>query len=249
VAVFLFFLYNEFMRKIKRPKISEVVSIIAHQLKNPISIFKNYLEVLISEELGPLNQKQKEYLSDILENVKRMDETANHLLDVYFIEEKKYKLKKEKFFLGKIVKEVIKDFSVWALAANCQIVFKEEKDLPKVISDPFKIRQVIENLISNSIKYKNPGPQKIEISLKKKGNFVLFSCNDQGIGIPKSDFKKVFKKFYRSEKAMELDPTGSGLGLFINKAIVKLSKGKIWFKKNKGPGMTFYFTLPISNGK
>jgi signal transduction histidine kinase len=249
VAVFLFILYNGSMGKVKRPKISEVVSIIAHQLKNPISIFKNYLEVLISEELGPLNQKQKEYLSDILENVKNLDKTANHLLDAYLIEEKKYKLKKEKFSLGKIVKEVIEDFSAWALAANCQIFFKEEKNLPNVVSDPFKIRQVIENLISNSIKYKNPGPQKIEISLKRKGKFVLFSCKDEGIGIPKSDFKKVFKKFYRSEKAMELDPTGSGLGLFINKAIIKLSKGRIWFKKNKGPGMTFYFTLPISNGK
>ena len=235
------------MRKIQKPKISEVVSIIAHQLKNPISILKNYLEVLISEELGSLNQKQKEYLSDILENVERMDETANHLLDVYFIEEKKYKLKKEKFFLGKIAREVIKDFSIWASAANCQIFLKEERGLPKVLSDSFKIHQVIENLISNAIKYKKPGREKIEINLKKKGKFILFSCKDEGVGIPKSDFKKVFKKFYRSEKAMELDPTGSGLGLFISKAIVKLSGGKIWFKKNKNSGMTFYFTLPILN--
>lgn len=235
------------MRKIQKPKISEVVSIIAHQLKNPISILKNYLEVLISKELGSLNQKQKEYLSDILENVERMDETANHLLDVYFIEEKKYKLKKEKFFLGKIVREVIKDFSIWASAANCQFFLKEERGLPKVLSDSFKIRQVIENLISNAIKYKKPGREKIEINLKKKGKFILFSCKDEGVGIPKSDFKKVFKKFYRSEKAMELDPTGSGLGLFISKAIVKLSGGKIWFKKNKNSGMTFYFTLPILN--
>jgi signal transduction histidine kinase len=237
------------MGKIKRPKISEVISIVAHQLKNPISILKNYLELLISEELGPLTQKQKEYLSDVLETVKNLDKTANHLLDTYLIEEKKYKLKKEKFSLGKIVREVIDEFLPWATAANCQIVFKEEKNLPDVFSDPFKIRQVVENLISNAIKYKNPGPQKIEISLKKRGKFVLFSCKDEGIGIPKSDFKKVFKKFYRSEKAMELDPNGSGLGLFINKAIIKLSKGKIWFKKNKGRGMTFYFTLPISNGK
>jgi len=247
VAVFLFILYNKIMRKIQKPKISEVVSIIAHQLKNPISILKNYLEVLISKELGSLNQKQKEYLSDILENVERMDETANHLLDVYFIEEKKYKLKKEKFFLGKIVREVIKDFSIWASAANCQFFLKEERGLPKVLSDSFKIRQVIENLISNAIKYKKPGREKIEINLKKKGKFILFSCKDEGVGIPKSDFKKVFKKFYRSEKAMELDPTGSGLGLFISKAIVKLSGGKIWFKKNKNSGMTFYFTLPILN--
>jgi len=245
VAVFLFILYNEFMRKMKKPKISEVISIVAHQLKNPISILRNYLEVLISEELGALNQKQKEYLKDILETVETIHKTTNHFLDVYLIEEKKYKLKKEKFFLGEIVRNVIEDFSVWALAANCKIFLKEEKKLPMVSSDSFKIRQVVENLISNAIKYKNPGRQNIEVFLQKKGKFILFSCKDRGIGIPKEDFKKVFRKFYRSEKAVELDPSGSGLGLFISKAIVELSGGKIWFKKNKNSGMTFYFTLPF----
>jgi signal transduction histidine kinase len=232
---------------VEKPKISEVVSIVAHQLKNPISVLKAYLEALISEELGKLNKKQKEYLADIMENVKRMAETVNHLLDVSRIEEKKFELKKEKFSLEKIVKSVIKDFSAWALASNTKIFLKSEKNLPKVLSDPFRVRQVIENLISNAIKFKNPGLGKVEIELKRKGKKILFSCKDNGISIPKKDFKKVFTKFYRSERAMEIDPSGSGLGLFINKAIIELSDGKIWFRKNKKRGMTFYFTLPVSN--
>lgn len=230
---------------VEKPKISGVVSIVAHQLKNPISVLKAYLEALLSEDFGTLNKKQKEYLRDSIENIKRMSKTVDHLLDVSRIEEKKYELKKEKFSLEKITREVVKDFSDWASASNVKIFLKFEKNLPKVKSDPFRIRQVIENLISNAIKYKNPGPTKIEIELKKKGRKILFSCKDNGIGIPKKDFKKVFTKFYRSEEAMEIDPSGSGLGLFINKAIVELSGGKIWFKKNKKRGMTFYFTLPI----
>jgi len=230
----------------EKPKMSEVVSVVAHQLKNPLSVIKGYLEVLIGEELGKINAKQKEYLSDAFENVGRMSRIVNYLLDISRIEEGRYELKLEKVNLEKITSQVIKDFSFWVKASNCQILFKKPKKLPKVLVDPLKIRQVIENLISNAVKYKSVGLGKIEISIKKKDKNLTFACKDNGIGIPKEDFKKVFSKFYRSEKAIELDPSGSGLGLHINKAIVTLAGGKIWFRKNKDVGMTFYFTLPIA---
>jgi len=225
---------------------SEVVSVVAHQLKNPLSVIKGYLEVLIGEELGKINAKQKEYLSDAFENVGRMSRIVNYLLDISRIEEGRYELKLEKVNLEKMTGQVIKDFSFWVKASNCQILFKKPKKLPKVLVDPLKIRQVIENLISNAVKYKSVGLGKIEISIKKKDKNLTFACKDNGIGIPKEDFKKVFSKFYRSEKAIELDPSGSGLGLHINKAIVTLAGGKIWFRKNKDVGMTFYFTLPVA---
>ena len=230
----------------EKPKMSEVVSVVAHQLKNPLSVIKGYLEVLIGEELGKINAKQKEYLSDAFENVGRMSRIVNYLLDISRIEEGRYELKLEKVNLEKMTGQVIKDFSFWVKASNCQILFKKPKKLPKVLVDPLKIRQVIENLISNAVKYKSVGLGKIEISIKKKDKNLTFACKDNGIGIPKEDFKKVFSKFYRSEKAIELDPSGSGLGLHINKAIVTLAGGKIWFRKNKNVGMTFYFTLPIA---
>ena len=230
----------------EKPKMSEVVSVVAHQLKNPLSVIKGYLEVLIGEELGKINAKQKEYLSDAFENVGRMSRIVNYLLDISRIEEGRYELKLEKVNLEKITSQVIKDFSFWVKASNCQILFKKPKKLPKVLVDPLKIRQVIENLISNAVKYKSVGLGKIEISIKKKDKNLTFACKDNGIGIPKEDFKKVFSKFYRSENAIELDPSGSGLGLHINKAIVTLAGGKIWFRKNKDVGMTFYFTLPVA---
>lgn len=244
----LFLLYNVLMPSLnlQKPKVAEVISIVAHQLKTPLSVIKGYVEVLISQDLGEINKKQKEYLSDALENVGRMSKTVNYLLDVSRIEEGQYELKLEKISLDKVIQKIIKDFSPWLKASNCQIILKKPKKIPKVLVDPLKIRQVIENLISNALKYKNPGEEKIEISLKKKGNKLLFSCKDNGIAIPKEDFKKVFSKFYRSEKAVELDPAGTGLGLYINKAIIELSGGKIWFKKNKDSGLTFFFTLPIA---
>ena len=230
----------------ERPKMAEVVSIVAHQLKNPLSVLKGYLEVLLTEDFGKINEKQKEYLSDALENIRRMTRIVDYLLDVSRIEEGRYELKLEKTSLERISQEVIKDFSSWAEASNCQLTLKKPKELPQVLVDPLKIRQVIENLISNALKFKSTGRGKIEITLEERGKEVLFSCRDNGVGIPEKDFKKVFSKFYRSEEAMELDPGGTGLGLYINKAIIELSKSKIWFKRNKDFGMTFYFTLPIA---
>jgi signal transduction histidine kinase len=231
----------------KKEKISEATSVAAHQLKNPIAVLKNYIEVLIMEEIGKLNRKQKEYLSDIEKILKKMSEIIDYILEVSRIEEGKLKLRKRKFSLEKLVKEAIADYKMWASAANTEIIFEKEKNLPKVFSDPLKIRQVIENFLSNAIKYKNPKKKgKIKLSIKRKGKFLLFSCQDNGIGIPKKDFKKVFTKFYRSERSTVLDPKGIGLGLFINKAIIEESGGKIGFRKNKGSGMTFYFTLPVA---
>ncbi len=229
-----------------KPKVSEVVSITSHQLKTPISIVKAYLEALLSEDYGKINDKQKEYLGDALENIKRMSMLVNHLLDVSRIEERRYELQSQEFSLKEVTEDIIRDFFSWAQASNCQIILKTEKKLPLTISDPLKIRQVIENIIANAIKYKSPGQGKIEISIKKENNMLLFSCQDNGIGIPEDDFSKVFSKFYRAEKAVEIDPSGTGLGLYIDKAIIELSGGKIWYEKNPDAGVTFYFTLPIA---
>lgn len=232
--------------KPKKTKIFEPVSIVAHQLKNPISVLYGYLEVLISEEIGKINKKQKEYLTDALKNVEAMSRIVKDILDVSRIEEGKYQIKPRPTDLVKTTQKIIKDFSSWVKASNCKIIFGKPKRLPLVQVDPSKIYYVIENLISNAITYKSPGPGKIEIGFKKKGSRILFFCKDNGIGIPRKDFKKVFSKFYKSEEAISLYPAGTGLGLYISKAIIELNQGKIWFEKNKDKGMTFYFTLPIA---
>ena len=230
----------------ERPKISEVISIVAHQLRHPLSIIKSYLEVLISQDLGKINPKQKEYLQDAISNIKKMTENVNQLLDVSRIEEGKYELKLKPLSLEELTQSIVKDLHLWAEASNCEIIFQRPKDsLPKVFADPLKVHQVVENFVTNAVKYKKPGRGKVEISLGRKGNQILFMCKDNGMGISSEDLKKIFTKFYRSEKAMEIDPSGSGLGLYLNKAVIELSGGKIWFSRNKDFGMTFYFTLPI----
>lgn len=232
-------------KNFRQYKIAETVSIIAHQLKHPIAIIRGYLEALLSEDLGKVNEGQKEYLNDALLNVKRISDTVDNFITVSMIEEGKYKLDLKPADLEKIISEVLSSFYYWAKASNCKIEYEKPKKLPLVLTDPAKIKQVIDNFLSNAIKYSS-GQGIIKVALFLKSKEVIFSCKDNGISIPKEDFKKVFTKFYRSEKAMKVDPFGSGLGLYINKAIITLSGGKIWFSKNKGKGMTFSFSLPIA---
>ena len=229
----------------QKGKITDPISVVAHQLKSPLSVIKGYLEALLSGDCGEINSLQREYLSDALENVQRMKRNIDDFLFVQKIEEKKLKIVPKPFSLEKLTSKIIKDFSLWAKASNCEIFFQKPKKLPKVLGDSQLIQGVIENLISNAIKY-TQGRGKIEIKILQKDKNLIFSCKDNGIGIPREDFKRVFTKFYRSQKAIELDPSGTGLGLYINKAIIKQSGGEIWFKKNKGQGVTFYFSLPIA---
>lgn len=229
----------------RKAKLSEPISVVAHQLKSPISVIKIYLEVLLSESFGAINEKQREYLEDALDNVYRAVRTVTDLLDVSKIEENRYELKPKVIDLVEISKEVVGDLSPLTQASNCEIIFHEPEAPFFVNGDPMKIRQVIENLVTNALKYKFPGRGTIEIEFHKREDEVLFFCRDNGVGIPEEDFGRVFTKFYRSEDSVDMDPSGTGLGLYINKAIIELSGGKIWFEKNTGRGMTFYFTLPL----
>lgn len=227
-------------------KISEPIYVAAHQLKSPITIIKEYVQILHSEELGKLNEKQREYLEDVLKNIEQMQKTIAGLLDVSSVENKAYKLKIQPVDLIKITREIIDKFGLLAKSFNCEIVFEKPNKILLVCTDPQKIREVIENFISNAIKYRPAGHRRVEIKLRKKKNMVLFSCSDDGIGISPQDAKKIFSKFFRTEEAVKIDPMGTGLGLYINKAIIEISGGKIWFKNNKNSGITFYFSLPAA---
>ena len=232
------------MKKDKRHKLGEVISIVSHQFKTPLSVIKGYLEVLIAEDLGKINSKQKEYLEDAMQSTLRMIELVKDLLDVSRIEQGRLDLKIKPSNLEKIIRKIIKEFSSFVKAKNCAIYFKTLNEIPIINIDSLKIEQAISNIISNAIKY-NKRKGRIDICLEKKGANVIFHCKDNGIGILKTDKKKVFNKFYRGEKAIMLATGGSGLGLFITKAIIKKSNGKIWFESKKNKGSSFCFSLPI----
>jgi signal transduction histidine kinase len=223
---------------------SEFISIVSHQLRAPLSNLAWAIELLMSGRLGKIEEQQVEYFKILKENSDRMKDLVKDLLIVSRIESAKLSLKKEEFSLEELTKEIIKEFEPFAKASNCEIEFFAEKNLPKIFGDRYQIRQVIENLLDNAIRY-TPGKGKVKIRIKKEKNFVHFEIEDNGVGIPKEDQKFIFQKFFRASNVLKYKTQGTGLGLYISKAIIERSGGKISFKSQEGVGSTFWFKLPI----
>lgn len=223
---------------------SEFVSIVSHQLRSPLSNLTWALEFLMSEKSWKIEKGQIEYFRILKENTARMQELISSLLIVARIESTTLPLSKQEFSLVDLTKQTLEQFKLFATASNVELKLKHEQNLPLVFADKMQTRQVISNFIDNAIRYIQ-GKGSIVINIKKKTKNLYFEIRDTGTGIGSQDQKYIFQKFFRSENILKHQTQGSGLGLFIAKAIINKSGGQIGFESQLGKGATFWFTLPI----
>lgn len=224
---------------------TEFVSIVSHQLRAPLTNLKWCIELMISEGIDNLNEEQMlNYIKIFKENNKRMEELINDLLVVSRIDKEEVKEKKQKIDLVKLTKDFLPDFSAFAESSNIKLIFNYEKDLPLLFIDTSQIKLVIENFIDNAIKYTKKGGN-IYINIRKENSNIYFEVRDEGVGIPLYDQKFIFQKFFRASNALKYQTQGSGLGLFIAKAVIEKSGGQIGFNSQEDKGSTFWFKLPI----
>ncbi|MBU1102856.1 HAMP domain-containing histidine kinase [Patescibacteria group bacterium] len=229
---------------------TEFVSIASHQLRTPLSAMRWTLNLLNekhqTDTQGQQNQEQTNanYISLIKESNERMIELVNDLLDVSRIEMGRIILNPQQINLYILIQKIIENFSPLAQASNVEITLEAPETLPNIYADAEKVSLVIQNLIDNAIKYIK-GRGAVKISAQANGGSVKVSVKDTGVGIPKIQQKHIFQKFFRSDNIMKHQTIGTGLGLFIAKAVIEDSGGKIWFESEENKGTTFYFTLPI----
>ncbi|MFC1629705.1 sensor histidine kinase [Patescibacteria group bacterium] len=245
LIIMAFFIIQSFERLAEASRMkTEFISIVSHQLRAPLSNLKWAIEFLMSGRLGKIEEKQTEYFRILKENSGRMEELISGLLTVSRIESATLNLKKEIVSLEKIAESLILEFKPFARASNVGVKFSSQENLPEIFIDPSRIKLVLENLLDNAIRYSQE-KGIIEMSLERKEGNLYFEIKDNGVGIPKEDQKYIFQKFFRSENALKYQTQGSGLGLYIAKAIVEKSGGKIGFKSKENKGTTFWLTLPV----
>lgn len=212
----------------------ELRAIAAHQLKNPLTAFVwtlgNIESIITKEKWSP---DIRDYLGALQKSAHDMRQVINQFLTLAKIEAGKLKPKKQAFSLAELTKK---------LNNNLQLDYSDS--LPKVNADKNYIASAMHNLINNAIRYAPQG-QKISIKITQQGSFVRWQISHPGPGIPKEKQKNLFQKFYRVDEKK----SDSGMGLYIAKMIIKNSGGKIGFKSEKGKGVSFWFTLPISKLK
>ncbi len=232
--------------KEKEAKRTEFISIVSHQLRTPLAIVRGYLEALLTDDLGKLTDGQREYVSEALKKNNTMIHLINDYLNAAQLDQGKIEIHAEPTQFEELVDETVQSLVTFAQASNCELTFEKPKEkLPPLNIDPIKIQQVIENVISNAVKYTGRGG-KVKTSLIKKENGVEFVCQDTGVGIPQQQQDEIFTRFFRGHNVIGKDTQGSGLGLFIAKTIIDASSGKIWFESEEGKGTTMHVFLPLT---
>lgn len=227
----------------------EFLAMITHELKTPLVPIQGYADILLSEHLGKLTDKQKERIEIIKSSSETLLSLISDLLDAQKLELGQLKMRKENINIKDTVIHAIETFLPQAQKNKIEII-SNIADF-SIEHDPARIKQVITNLIKNSLTAVEPEKGKIEISMKNMPQEIQISVKDNGIGIPLNKQGDLFKKFYQVDASLTREKGGSGLGLSICKGIMENHGGAITVKSTPNQETVFTFTLPkkVESGK
>ena len=224
---------------------TEFVSLASHQLRTPLSTISWYTEMLLSGDAGKLKKEQERYLNEIYKGNQRMVSLVNALLSVSRMDLGTFVLESEPTDIVLLVRNIVREQKPQIDRKKIKFSSEFDTNIPFIETDPKLLSMVVQNLLSNSVKYTpNKGKIKISLILDKKNKKIIFKILDSGYGIPKNQQDKIFTKLFRADNVREKDTEGTGLGLYIVKAIVDNSGGKVWFDSKENKGSTFYVSLP-----
>lgn len=223
---------------------TDLLATVSHELRTPLATIKGYSTMMV-DYFSRLNQNEKrDYLKSIDHSTDRLAMLVDNLLDTSRMEAGLLKLEKRSTSLVKLIKTITTEAKL--RANHHEILTRVDKQLPGMNIDAKRIRQVLDNLINNAIKY-SPPDTKVTITAKKCGNEVILSVSDHGSGIPPEELKNVFDRMYRIEQRLYSGVDGLGLGLYICRRLVEAHGGRIWVESTVGKGSTVFFSLPLEN--
>lgn len=221
----------------------DFIAFAAHELRGPITVIRGYLDVLGDELQPALQEDQKELLDRLVVSANRLSSYVNNILNASRYDRRHLKIHLAEDSITDIYDTIRDDMQLRATSQNRMLAVEFPPDLPTIAADRASISEVLSNLIDNAIKYSNEGGV-VNVTAVDDGDFVRVSVEDHGIGMPSSVVSSLFHKFYRSHRSRET-VAGTGIGLYISKAIVESHGGTISVRSAEGQGSTFEFRLPV----
>jgi signal transduction histidine kinase/ActR/RegA family two-component response regulator len=226
---------------------SEFLANMSHELRTPLNAIIGFSDVLLEKMFGELNERQEEYLQDILSSGHHLLSLINDILDLSKVEAGKMELEPTVFNLRELLEGSLVMVKERALTHGLMLSLDIGEDIDTFIGDERKVKQVLFNLLSNAVKF-TPDKGKVSVTATKTDGVVQVVVRDTGIAIAAEDQRRIFEAFQQVGKGMVGKPEGTGLGLALTKKFVELHGGQIWVESTLGQGSTFTFTLPIAGG-
>lgn len=219
------------------------ISVISHELKTPVSIIKGYASTLAREDATFTPEMLRDGLTVIEEEADRLARQIQDLLDVSRLAAGGVRLDLSDFPFAGLAADVVRGFAAQA-EGKFEFELRIADDMPPIHGDYERLRQVLSNLVSNAVKY-SPDGGTIRIGARAEGDMAIAYVADQGIGIAPEEQEQIFQRFYRVDNRLRRETQGSGLGLYLARAVIEAHGGRIWVESQIGRGSRFLFTLPL----
>lgn len=256
---------NQKLRELERMK-KEFIAMIAHELRTPLTSIKGYLKLVLGQKTGELNSLQNEYLDIVLQNSQKLNRIVDKMIDIAYLENNGFSFRKIPINISGILGEVETAVRNICEQNRLQLEIQQPSSLRPIISDPYRLNQIIHILLDNAISFTPPGrrirlsvdqwkgagvfqedgPPRSYVNLSDLENldYLEISVADEGPGISEEILGRVFEEFYQAEDIYTRHVGGVGLGLSLCKKIVEVMGGRIWVESRLGQGCTFTLILP-----
>lgn len=223
---------------------SEFLASMSHELRTPLNSIIGFSDMLLTQNFGPLNEKQLRYVNNISVSGNHLLKLINDVLDISKVEAGKMELHVEKLLISSSVSEVKTLLTPLATNKNIQILNMVDEKLENINADRTKFKQILYNLMDNAIKFTPEGGYvTVDARIKESGAEII--VRDTGIGMSEEEARKVFQPFVQLENPELKKQKGTGLGLSLVKKFVEMHKGKVWVESKSGEGSKFIFTIPL----
>lgn len=228
-------------KELERMK-SNFLSVVSHELKTPLHSIKGFVDIILMNKTGPVTDIQRDFLETVKQQTDHLQRMIDDLLEFSRLESGQITLRLQPVDIPVVAEAVVDKLAPLADASAVTVINQVPEDLPTISADPWRLEQVVTNLIDNAIKF-TPADGQVIITAREAEDYLEMAVQDSGIGIAPGETERIFDRFYQVDGGANRMYKGAGLGLTICRHIVEHHGGRIWAESNPRAGATFHFTV------